>query len=106
MELIISFHSELMCYMIFISTFVFTMLFSAIYNFARTPSNLHRFSIEDNRLHFEYYKNITESVPLEVAWTVIPMVLNTLLLISSYTLLYSLDTLPPDNDIIIKIIGH
>jgi cytochrome c oxidase subunit 2 len=85
MEGIISFHYDLMYYLIFISIFVTYMMLRIIVIF-RVNSAYETFK-KANEL---YYRTLTHNTALEIIWTVIPASVLLLILSPSLALLYSI----------------
>lgn len=99
MESIISFHDDMMFYLIFITLFVLFML-------VRTVQIFGEWSLYTNiKDHKEYYDKLTHHVGLEVVWTLIPTLLLCNIMTASFALLYSLEEMH-DPRVTVKIIGH
>jgi len=99
MESIISFHDDLMFYLIFITLFVLFMLVRTVQIFGEGTEYTNR------KVYREYYERITHHVGLEIAWTLIPTALLCNIMAASFALLYSLEEMY-NPQVTIKIIGH
>jgi len=99
MEAIISFHDDLMFYLIFITIFVCYMLARTVQIFH--ADNASQRSREDR----VYYSRLTHHVALEVVWTVIPTLLLCNIMMASFSLLYSLEQLY-EPQVTVKVVGH
>ncbi|MGZ7117310.1 MAG: cbb3-type cytochrome c oxidase subunit I [Methanobacterium sp.] len=101
MEGIIDFHHDLMVVLIFISSFVFWILFTILrkFNETRRLKSNNVFSINTKQLQ------VTHHTLLEIIWTIIPCVILLFIAIPSFALLYSMDELIHPV-ITIKVIGH
>jgi len=99
MEAIISFHDDLMFYLVFITIFVLYMLIRAVQIFSiKNAGNRTR----EDRV---YYSRLTHHVGLEVVWTVVPTLLLCNIMMASFSLLYSLEQLY-EPQVTIKVVGH
>jgi cytochrome c oxidase subunit 1 len=98
-ESIVTFHSDLIFYLIFISIFVLCILIRTIGLFDQARQYLVRW---DNK---EYYHLLTHNMPLEIIWTLLPTMLLCNIISASFALLYSLEEMY-NPQITIKIIGH
>ena len=99
MEAIISFHDDLMFYLIFITIFVLYMLVRAVQIFS--AKNAGSRSREDR----VYYSRLTHHVGLEVVWTIVPTLLLCNIMMASFSLLYALEQLY-EPQVTIKVVGH
>jgi len=99
MEAIISFHDDLMFYLIFITIFVLYMLVRAVQIFS--IKNAGSRTREDR----VYYARLSHHIGLEVVWTVIPTLLLCNIMMASFSLLYSLEQLY-EPQVTIKVVGH
>jgi len=92
MEGIIDLHHDIMGILIPIFFFVTTILITIILEFN---------SCVNNTLY-----NVTSNTFYEIVWTVFPILILILILIPSYSLLYSMDAFSWNPQILLKIIGH
>jgi len=91
-EGMLSFHTYLVLFLIFISVTTFWVLWKSLKNFSEETSIISA-------------QRFTHSSLLEIVWTIIPAVLLILIAVPSFALLYSLDELL-DPQITLKIVGH
>ncbi len=99
MESIISFHDDMMFYLIFITLFVLFMLVRTVQIFGErtTYTNKKDFPV--------YYDRLEHHVGLEIVWTLIPTILLCNIMSASFALLYSLEEMH-NPQVTVKIIGH
>jgi cytochrome c oxidase subunit 2 len=99
MEAIISFHDEIMFYLIFITVFVLYMLVRTVQIFkVHTLYN-------NRRIWGRYYAFLSHNVSLEIAWTLLPTLLLSQIMTASFSLLYALEEMH-NPQITLKVIGH
>jgi len=99
MESIISFHDDMMFYLIFITLFVLFMLVRTVQIFGEGTK------YRNTKEHKEYYNRLTHHVGLEIVWTVIPTILLFNIMSASFAILYSLEEMH-NPQLTVKIIGH
>jgi len=93
MEQLIDLHHDVFALLLFLCTLIFYLLFQVVYKFRAT--NL----ITERNFFF------TSHTWLEVAWTIVPMLIILLILFPSFALLYAMDELKSPL-LTIRIIGH
>lgn len=99
MESIISFHDDMMFYLIFITLFVLYMLVRTVQIFGEGTT------YTNTKDHKVYYDRLTHHVGLEIVWTLIPTILLCNIMSASFALLYSLEEMH-NPQVTVKIIGH
>jgi len=99
MESIISFHDDMMFYLIFITLFVLYMLVRTVQIFGEGTTYT---NIKDHKV---YYDRLTHHVGLEIVWTLIPTILLCNIMSASFALLYSLEEMH-NPQLTVKVIGH
>lgn len=99
MQSIITFHDDLMFYLIFITIFVLYMLLRTVYLFNKDSI------LQIGKKFEKYYLRLSHDVHLEIIWTIIPTFLLCNIMSASFALLYSLEEMS-NPQITIKIIGH
>ena len=97
-DAIISFHNDLIFYLLIITIFVLYILLVTVWLFR--SSDIRGIFLID-----KYYENLTHNTPLEITWTVVPTILLVHIISASFALLYSLEELH-DPKVTVKIIGH
>ena len=91
MERIISFHDLLMIVITLVTLFVFVLLGIVIFKF--------------NRKANPNPSKTSHNVPLEIAWTLIPVLILVVIAIPSFKLLYYQDVIP-ESEVVIKATGN
>jgi len=92
MEGIVDLHHDMMSILIFI----FILVTFIIISFIKT------FRFKNNKLFF----NVTHNTKWEIIWTTVPILILIIILIPSYSLLYSMDSFAWNPQILLKTIGH
>ena len=92
MQGIIELHHDLFFFLIIVLSFVFWLLFKAIFVFNSVSNKV-------------ITKTINYGTIIEIVWTVVPAVILLLVAIPSFTLLYSMDEIL-DPMLTLKVIGH
>ena len=103
MENIIDLHHDIMCYIIFISIFVFWLLMASIYKYSDF------FKDHEKIDYVNTLSRVTHNNVLEVLWTVFPALILISIVVPSFTLLYFMNA--PFNEggqtkFVLKIVGN
>ena len=98
-ELIVSFHADLITYLFSIIVFLLCMLCGTLYTFSvKNPKN----SIE----HFwNYYRTISHNLPLELTWSIIPTIILCFIITASFSIIYGLEFIGTPH-LTVKVIGY
>lgn len=95
MEGIISFHDDLVIFLVFVVFFVLYMIYSIVQTFR----------IDNKKTTFPEYASFVHNPSLEIIWTIIPALILVNLAIPSFSLLYSVDEIV-EPSFTFKVVGH